>query len=100
MIVGTADDTVRQQTLVAAKAKMDQLRMAGFDAVRISDMWTPGAVAPPADDLATIKNVAAAANLYGMELFVAVHNAGSRTTPSRSKNKPTSRPTSAPSRTR
>ena len=81
MIVGTADDTVRQQTLVAAKAKMGQLRLAGFDAVRISDVWTPGAVTPPADDLATIKNVAAAAKLYGMELFVAVHNAGSRTTP-------------------
>ena len=81
MIVGTADDTVRQQTLVAAKAKMAQLRLAGFDAVRISDIWTPGAVTPPADDLATIKNVAAAAKIYGMELFVAVHNAGSRTTP-------------------
>jgi hypothetical protein len=81
MLVGTADDTVRQPTLVAAKAKMGQLRLAGFDAVRVSEVWAPGQVAPPADDIAVLQNVAAAAQIYGVELFVSVYEAGSKTTP-------------------
>src|SRR5947208_1128568 len=64
MLVGTADDTVRQPTLVAAKAKMGQLRLAGFDAVRVAQTWAPGEVTPPADDLAVLQNVAGAARLY------------------------------------
>jgi hypothetical protein len=81
MLVGTADDTVRQPTLVAAKAKMGQLRLAGFDAVRVAETWAPGEVTPPPEDLAVLQNVAGAARIYGMELFVAVFAAGSRTTP-------------------
>jgi hypothetical protein len=81
MLVGTADDTVRQPTLVAAKAKMGQLRLAGFNAVRVTETWAPGEVTPPADELAVLQNVAGAARLYGMELFVAVSEAGSKTTP-------------------
>jgi hypothetical protein len=81
MLVGTADDTVRQPTLVAAKVKMGQLRLAGFDAVRVTQTWTPGAVTPPPDDIAVLQNVAGAAKLYGMEVFVGVFAAGSKTTP-------------------
>jgi hypothetical protein len=81
MLVGTADDTVRQPTLVAAKAKMGQLRLAGFDAVRVAQNWAPGEVTPSAEDLAALQNVAGAARIYGMELFVAVFAVGSRTTP-------------------
>ena len=58
MLVGTADDTVRQPTLVAAKAKMGQLRLAGFDAVRVAQTWAPGQVVPSAEDLAVLQNVA------------------------------------------
>ena len=81
MLVGTADDTVRQPTLVAAKAKMAQLHLAGFNAVRVTEVWTPGQTAPPATDIAVLQNVTGAAQLYAMEVFVAVFNAGSKTTP-------------------
>jgi hypothetical protein len=81
MLVGTADDTVRQPTLVAAKAKMGQLRLAGFDAVRVTQTWVPGAVAPSAEDVGVLQNVVGAAKLYGMEVMVAVSQFGSRTTP-------------------
>jgi hypothetical protein len=81
MLVGTADDTVRQATLVAAKAKMGQLRLAGFDSVRVTQVWAPGQVTAPPSDLAVLENVAAAARLYGMRVFLAVYAAGSRTTP-------------------
>jgi hypothetical protein len=81
MLVGTADDTVRQPTLVEAKAKMGQLRLAGLNAVRVTETWTPGATAPSAGDVSTLANVVGAAKIYGVEVFVAVYNAGSRTTP-------------------
>ena len=41
MLVGAAEDEVRQSTLTEAKAKMDLLQLAGFDTVRVTSIWDP-----------------------------------------------------------
>ncbi len=81
MVVGTVDDIVKQDTPAAAKAKMDLLKAAGFDAVRISSIWAPGLTAPGAEEQRQLANVASAARADGMRVYVAVYNFGSKTTP-------------------
>ena len=81
MALGAAEDAVRAPDLVSTKEKMTQLRLAGFTAVRITSNWLPGLVAPTADELATLRNIDAAARLTGVKVYVSVYNPGSRTTP-------------------
>jgi hypothetical protein len=81
LVVGAADDSVRQPTLVTAKAKLDLMRLAGIRAVRMSSIWAPGLDEPTPAEQEQLAVAAAAAQLTGMRLYVSVHNAGSRTTP-------------------
>ena len=81
LLLGAAEDDVKQPTLVEAKAKMDLLRLAGFQAVRITTVWAPGLTAPTAAEQTRLANVAAAARLSGMRVYVAVMNETFRTTP-------------------
>ena len=81
MTLGAAEDAVRSPDLVTAKTNMSLLRLAGFRAVRITSTWVPGAEAPTAAELKILRNVAAAASLNGVRVYVSVYNAGSRTTP-------------------
>jgi hypothetical protein len=81
MVIGAAEDVVKQDTVVAAKAKLDLLRLAGFDAVRVTSIWAPGLRAPIAVDQRRLAAVSGAAQLTGMKVYVAIFNAGSATTP-------------------
>jgi hypothetical protein len=81
MTLGAAEDAVRAPDLPTAEAKMAQLRLAGFTAVRITTNWEPGLVAPTADELRELRNVETAADLNGVEVYVSVYNVGQRTTP-------------------
>jgi hypothetical protein len=81
MIVGAAEDVAKQDTLVAAKAKLELLRLAGFGAVRVTSIWAPGLRAPIALEQKRLAALSGAAMLTGMKIYVAVANAGSRTTP-------------------
>ena len=81
MRVGTAEDIVKQPTLVGAKAEMDRLRLAGFDSVRVTQQWARGQRAPSATDLNALRNVVAAARLDAMQVIVAVYPFGSSPTP-------------------
>jgi hypothetical protein len=81
LVVGSAEDAVRQGTLAEAKAKLDLLRLAGLGAVRVTSIWDPAGATPSPDEVQTLRNVASAAELDGMQVFVSVYNAGSRTTP-------------------
>ncbi len=60
---------------------MGLLRLAGFRAVRITSTWEPGLVAPSEHEAAILANVAAAAALHGVRVYVSVYHAGSLTTP-------------------
>src|SRR5438105_9949193 len=81
MLIGATEDAVRQPTLVAAKGQMDLLTLAGFNAVRITEIWTPGDTKPSAAELRILANVEEAARIGGVTVLVAVMNYGSRTTP-------------------
>ncbi len=81
MTLGAAEDVVRSPDLVTAKTNMSLLRLAGFRAVRITSTWAPGAQAPTAAELKILRNVAAAASLNGVRVYVSFYHAGSKTTP-------------------
>lgn len=81
LLVGAAEDAVKQGTLVEAKTQMELLRLAGFQAVRVTSIWAPGLRAPTAAEQTRLANLTGAARLTGMRVFVAVMSAGSQTTP-------------------
>jgi hypothetical protein len=81
LVVGASEDVVQQTNVTAAKAKLDLLKLAGFDAVRITEVWAPGERAPTATEQTRLDAVTAAAKLDDTKIYVAVLNAGSRTTP-------------------
>jgi hypothetical protein len=81
MLVGAAEDEVRQPTLTETKAKLDLLQLVGLDAIRVTSIWDPANPSPSANEITTLQNVAQAARLDAMQPFVSVYNFGSRTTP-------------------
>src|SRR5688500_1414408 len=76
--LGAAEDAVRAPTLVEAEASMGLLRLAGFRAARITSTWEPGASAPSEHEATVLGNVAAAAALHGLRVYVSDYHAGSR----------------------
>ncbi len=81
MALGVAEDVVRAPDLPGAEAKMAQLRLAGFTAVRVTSNWLPGLVAPTPDEIRILRNVETAAQLNGVTVYVSVYNPGQKTTP-------------------
>src|SRR2546423_2934489 len=81
MFLGATEDAVRSVDPAVAQKQMDLLANAGFDAVRITDVWAPGQTKPTAADQKVLDNVFAAAKKDGFNVLVAVMNFGSRTPP-------------------
>ena len=81
MALGAAEDNVRAATLDESTAAMELVRLAGFRAVRVTSTWEPGLTAPTEHEAAVLANVASAAALHGVRVYVSVYHAGSRTTP-------------------
>jgi hypothetical protein len=81
LLLGATEDNVRQPTVAAAKAQMDLIGLAGFDGVRVTQVWSPGETALAPDDAAILENVAAAAKLDGVEVVATVLNASAKTAP-------------------
>src|SRR5216110_2183648 len=74
-------DAVRAPTLVGAKAELDLAKLAGFDGVRVTQIWAPGQTQISDDDLASLRNLTTAAALDNMTVLVSVLPFGSKTTP-------------------
>src|SRR5919204_1624620 len=81
MAIGATEDIVKQPDLVAAKAQMDLLKLAGLNGVRPTQEWAPGETAPSGPAFEALKNAVAAAQLDGIRVVLSVTNHGSRTTP-------------------
>jgi hypothetical protein len=81
MLVGTAEDAVKQPDLVSARAQLDLARLAGLDTVRVTVNWLPGQTEPVAAERTVLESLAGAARLSGMRVAIAVFHPGSRTTP-------------------
>jgi hypothetical protein len=81
LVLGATEDAVRVPTIAEAKAQMDLLVIAGFHAVRISQVWTPGDTELSEKDRTSLQNVVTAAALDHVQVLTTVMNQGSRTTP-------------------
>jgi hypothetical protein len=81
LLVGTADDALKQADPSTEAALMNTAHAAGFGAVLVSSTWPPGATAPSAAEKATLGNVVAAANRDGIRVFVFVWHGLSGKTP-------------------
>jgi len=81
MLVGVAEDSVKAGTLDESKAKMDLLRQAGFDAVRLTAQWDPKITTPLPLEIEQLRNAAEAAQLDGVRVFLSVYPFGSSVTP-------------------
>ena len=81
LFVGAADDGARSLDPVGAKARLDLAALAGFGAVRMTFIWSPGQTAVSGDDLQVLRNAATAAQLDGVRLIVSVYQRDHRTTP-------------------
>ena len=81
MRIGAAEDVVKQNTLVEAKAKLTLARLGGLDTIRVTAIWAPGQVTLDADERERYRNLDAAAALAGVRVAVSVYHFGSRTTP-------------------
>jgi hypothetical protein len=81
MLVGAAEDAVKQPDLVSARAQLDLVRLAGLDTVRPTVNWLPGQTAPTAEERERLASLAGAAKLTGIRVAIAVFHPGSRTTP-------------------
>lgn len=81
MALGATEDAVRSPDLASTKARMTLLRLAGFTSVRVTSQWLPGQSAPPELELQILRNVAAAAQLSGVTVYLSVYPPGSRSTP-------------------
>jgi len=81
MFLGAAEDSVRQPSIVSAKAQFDLLALAGLRGVRITSRWEPGRTEPVAGEQKQLEVVAAAARLTGMRVYVSIFHTDFRTTP-------------------
>jgi hypothetical protein len=81
ILVGAAEDAGKQGDPLSADAKMRLASLAGFDAIRLTALWTPGETEVGGDDLLGLANAVDAAQLEGIRVFVSVYPYGSRATP-------------------
>ena len=81
MFVGAAEDAPRSEDAVTAKVKVDLARLAGFDALRLTSIWTPGETAPNAAELNVLQNAGLAGQLNGVRIILSVYHRDQRTTP-------------------
>ena len=81
MYFGAAEDSAKSLDPMIAKAKMDLAQLAGFDVVRLTAIWRPGETELEGQQRIELENAAAAANLNGIRVIVAVYHYGSLTTP-------------------
>ena len=81
LTVGAVEDEVRASTLAEAEAKIAQLRLAGFRAVRIESIWAPGQTQPTPEELSVLQSVSSAGQMEGVRIIVTVTQKGSKTTP-------------------
>jgi hypothetical protein len=81
MVVGAAEDNVKQTTLAAARAKMALARRAGFRALRITAQWARGQTELSPEERTRLRMAGEAAHRAGITLYVSVYPYGSSQTP-------------------
>jgi hypothetical protein len=80
LYVGAAEDASRGN-FDWAKPKMDLAAAAGFDAVRLTSVWSPGQQEPSELELLALRSAAEAAAIDDIRILITVMPYGSSTTP-------------------
>jgi hypothetical protein len=81
MYMGAAEDEGRNADPLVAATKLELAQGAGFEAIRVTAIWTPGLIGVPPDQLEALRSIAAAGAFYGIKIVVTVMPFGSSVTP-------------------
>jgi hypothetical protein len=81
LLVGVAEDAVKNPDPKTAQQLVDTVRDAGFDALVVSQTWLRGQTTPAPFDLALLRTTAQAARKDGLRLFLVVGHGLSGGTP-------------------
>jgi hypothetical protein len=81
MVVGAAEDNVKQTTLAAARARVELARRAGLKALRITAQWTRGQTEPTPEERTRLRMAGEAAHRAGIVIYLSVYPYGSSQTP-------------------
>jgi hypothetical protein len=81
MYMGAAEDEGRNADPLVAAQKLELAQAAGFEAIRVTAIWTPGLSGVPPDQLEALRSIAASGVFYGIRIVVTVMPFGSSVTP-------------------
>jgi hypothetical protein len=81
MYMGAAEDEGRNADPLVAASKLELAQGAGFEAIRVTAIWTPGLTRLPPDQLEALRSIAAAGAFYGIKIVVTIMPFGSSVTP-------------------
>jgi hypothetical protein len=81
LLVGVVEDTVKVTERAAVAQRMAMLRRAGFRALRMTTLWTPGQTRPTAIEGRVLANAVRAARANGIRVFLSVFHARARDAP-------------------
>jgi hypothetical protein len=81
MFVGAASDDARSLTPAIAKSRMDLTARAGFGAVRMTVIWSPGQAQVGGDEIVALRNATQDAELDGVRLIVSLYARSWKTAP-------------------
>ena len=81
MTIGAAEDEGRNADATVAQSKVVLAKAAGFEALRVTAVWTPGQRKVPADELQALQSIANAGFDNGVTIYATIMPFGSRTTP-------------------
>jgi hypothetical protein len=79
--MGVAESDLKATSLVQAKANLTLARLAGFDSLRFVAIAWPNQDKPDDTSLGMLGNIATAARLDGLRLYLAIYNDGGKSTP-------------------
>lgn len=81
LLVGAAEDAVKNPDPHTAQSLMDVAQHAGFDAISLSELWRHGQTAPSRADVALLRTTAQAARKDGVRVFLVLGHGLSGSTP-------------------
>jgi hypothetical protein len=81
LVVGVVEDTVKLTDRPTVRRRMRMLKQAGFRALRMTTLWTPGLTRPTAIEGRVLANAVRAARANRMRVYLSVFAARPRDTP-------------------
>jgi hypothetical protein len=80
-MIGAAEDAGRQPDYAVAQAQMEKASQAGFNTIRLTQMWTTGEQTLNATDRVALGNALKAAKARDIRVILSIYPTGSSVTP-------------------